>query len=343
MKQKNYIKNFVWVFILILSCEKKIHNDVENSIKKPFQFTQIGRREISKIIFPDQWNIQTYSDSEAPPMTEEAVYFEKKLNDLDYFTSTKGRLIKTKFYDNLIGKKNQKIDSLFILDSITNKDVSFVYIKSFKTEKGNYEFRPTMNDIDLLIFSNSKFKKKLNIYSYRDYPYSVGIRLGYLNAKGDLYIKDFEVDEEKTALVKEEHIKISDNGNIKIILDDKKSKMKKQVEVTKNITSLTNWKGTYKITTAAISQFDNKEFELLYTITMNSNKIGILSIGADQVQDYWCEGNYTFTNENNILHGRGKCDQDDMDDFYLKIDSGKYYIKSKRFINKDWQELTKSN
>ena len=46
---------------------------------------EIGRKDISEVQFPDYWNIQAYSDSEAPPITKEALYFEDKLNDLDYF------------------------------------------------------------------------------------------------------------------------------------------------------------------------------------------------------------------------------------------------------------------
>ena len=226
MKNKKYLKNFIWVFILLLSCDKKLNYEVENSTIKPFQFVEIGSKEISEIVFPESWDIRTYSDSEAPPMTKEAAYFEEKLNDLDYFESTKGRIVKSKFYDKIFYKENQKIDSLFILDSISNKNTSFVYVKSFKTENGNFEFPPKLREIDLLIFFNSKLKEKINIYSYRDYPYAVGMRLGHLSKRGDLYLKDFEVDEEKTSFVHEEHLHISADGNIKSVSASKNSKIK---------------------------------------------------------------------------------------------------------------------
>lgn len=209
------------------SCEtknsKKTNLHFTNSTKKTFQFTEIGRKEIINVKFPNYWNTQTYSDSEAPPMTKEAVYFEKKLNDLDYFESVGGRLIKTKFYNNFLTAKNQKIDSLFILDSISNKEISFVYIKSYKTENGTYDWPPTFQEIDLLIFLKSKFKKKVNIYSSQNYPFAVGMRLGYLNREGDLFIKEFDTDEEKTAFVKEEHIQISKDGTTKLISNAKKN------------------------------------------------------------------------------------------------------------------------
>lgn len=102
-----------------------------------------------------------------------------------------------------------------------------------------------------------------------------------------------------------------------------------------------NWKGSYEITSKAISQYDKKEIDLSYTISIKSDKSAILSIGAEQAQDYWCEGSYALTKENDILHAKGKCDQDDTDDFYLKFEDEKYFIKSKRFLNQDWQELKK--
>ncbi|VXC17839.1 MULTISPECIES: hypothetical protein [Chryseobacterium] len=115
---------------------------------------------------------------------------------------------------------------------------------------------------------------------------------------------------------------------------------KKETDISEQASNI-NWKGSYDITSKAISQYNNQEIDLLYTITINSDKSATLSIGADQVQDYWCEGEYKLTKENNILHAKGKCDENDLDDFYLKNENEKYYIRSKRFINQDWQELTK--
>lgn len=106
---------------------------------------------------------------------------------------------------------------------------------------------------------------------------------------------------------------------------------------TKNV----NWKGVYSISAKAKSLYDGQEIDLLYSLTLEGDKKGLLSIGAEQVQDYWCEGEYSFSKTNNILHARGKCNQDDADDFFLKHENNNYYIKSKRFVNKDWQLLTK--
>lgn len=106
-------------------------------------------------------------------------------------------------------------------------------------------------------------------------------------------------------------------------------------------TSNKHWKGEYEITTKAISNYNNTEIDLLYSISLSSDASAIVSIGADQVQDYWCEGEYYLTDENGILHATGKCDEDDINDFYLKYQNGIYFIKSKRFLIQDWQVLKK--
>ena len=103
----------------------------------------------------------------------------------------------------------------------------------------------------------------------------------------------------------------------------------------------TNWIGEYKIKTKAISNSNNQEFEIRYYITITDNSSAVLSIGAENSEDYWCEGDYTLTNDNNILHASGKCDENNINDFYLKFENGKYFIKSKRFLNQDWQDLKK--
>ncbi|MFC3755933.1 hypothetical protein ACFONJ_08155 [Chryseobacterium tructae] len=101
------------------------------------------------------------------------------------------------------------------------------------------------------------------------------------------------------------------------------------------------WLGNYSIKTDAISIADNKKFILRYYITINSLSKAILNIGAENPQDYNCEGDYTLQKENNILSGSGKCDEDDTNDFYIKKENNNFFIKSKRFINQDWQELKK--
>jgi len=138
-------------------------------------------------------------------------------------------------------------------------------------------------------------------------------------------------------------IRKNDSGAIsyaKILMSDIKSgKKTTESSIKKNKTQ--DWKGEYQITTKAISNYNQKEIDLLYSISLKSNESAILSIGADQTQDYWCEGDYYLTEENGVLKATGKCDENDINDFYLKQENGIYYIKSKRFLNQDWQVLKK--
>ena len=99
--------------------------------------------------------------------------------------------------------------------------------------------------------------------------------------------------------------------------------------------------GAYKIYAPAVSNSNGEEISLGYFITIKSSTKAILSIDAKYSEDYGCEGEYRLTNNENVIHAKGKCDQDDTDDFFLKQENGKYYIKSKRFLDQDWQELNK--
>lgn len=99
--------------------------------------------------------------------------------------------------------------------------------------------------------------------------------------------------------------------------------------------------GAYKIYAPAVSNSNGEEISLGYFITIKSSTKAILSIDAKYSDDYGCEGEYRLTNNENVIHAKDKCDQDSVDDFYLKYENGKYFIKSKCLLNQNWQELIK--
>lgn len=334
MKNINHLANFVWIFLLILSCSKNSQKQIDRSSNKPFQFTEIGRKELLEVNFPDQWNILAYLDNDAPPMTTEAVYFEKKLNDLDYFDSFNGRPAKTEFYKKLLTKKNQKIDSLFILDSISNKDIAFVYIKSYKTENGNYDWPPTFQDIDLLIFSKSKFKEKVNIYSNRNYPYSAGIKLGYLDFKGNLFTKEFEIDEVNTTFVKEEHIKISNDGNVKIVSTAKNPKIKKHEELLNTTASSLKWEGQYQFEAA-----NRDDAKTNFKITINSLEDIFILINDDGAKETFSNIKAEQINPDKIKI-KYDSSENEMGIIYIEKSGNKYFISGNPiyFINPGTRE-----
>lgn len=130
-------------------------------------------------------------------------------------------------------EKGIRLDSIFIVDSISNKKQSFIYLKTFKTiDDSNYDFPPAVHQIDILVFENSQFSRKLNIYTKKSYPFAIDLKLGYFNKDGNLFTKEFKTDEENTIFTKEEHFKLSNGGLIKqnsTIIKENKSSIAKKI------------------------------------------------------------------------------------------------------------------
>lgn len=335
------MRYYIMVILLVIittGCKKSYQVDkkIENKL---FQFTEIGNKELLTTKFPQQWRVRPYENSF--PISESDAINESNLNKLDYFDNVKGKLLKNKKYISFMTEKGFRLDSIFVVDSISNKKQSFIYLKTSKTiEDPNYDFPPTVHQIDILVFENSQFSRKLNIYTKKSYPFAIDLKLGYFNKDGNLFTKEFKTDEENTIFTKEEHFKLSNDGliikqNSTIIKENKSSIAKK------NILKEVDLIGAYKIYAPAVSNSNGEEISLGYFITIKSSTKAILSIDAKYSEDYGCEGEYRLTNNENVIHAKGKCDQDSVDDFYLKYENGKYFIKSKRFINQDWQETIK--
>ncbi|MFP3590568.1 hypothetical protein [Chryseobacterium sp. SIMBA_038] len=335
---KKYLLIFLWVLFSCQDGKKQFDNEISTSSS----FKEIGDKNLLSIKFPQQWKTRPYN--EMPPITESDSLNEVNLNSLDYFDNVKAKRISNiSRFQNLLLEKDQIIDSLFLIDSLSVGNNSFIYLKSYKTVNSkNYDFPPTIKEINILVFDHTKFKTKLNVYSKKSYPFAVELKLGYFTKSGILYTKEFKTDEEGTTYFKEEQKTLTNNGNIQTT-SSKIIQPKLLAKKTEEKIALPNFKGEYSIETKAISYSTNKEFVIGYFLAFDSNSKAILSINADYPQDYQCEGEYKLKNENNILHARGICDQDDINDFYLKFENGNYYIKSKRFKNTDWQELKKDS
>lgn len=332
-----FLALFTWV--LLISCKENQQNPNNQYANNSFEFKEIGNKIIQTTSFPPQWKVHIYE--ELPTITKKDSLLQATLEGLNYFDDIKGK--KSNDYVNILKEKNQKIDLLYVIDSISNGNLSFVYIKTIKKSlEPNYDFPPIIREIDVLIYNKKTLKSKLNIYSEKNYPFAVDLKLGYLDKQGNLYSKHFQQDEENTTFILEKHQKINDTGNIILISEKKPKVLEKSNNKTEQSVS-NNMAGSYYIKSKAVSNYDQEEIYLEYFITVKSSSKAILSIGADQVQDYGCEGEYKLMSENGITLAKGKCDQDDIDDFYLKQESNKYYIKSKRFINQDWQELKLNN
>lgn len=202
------MKNNISIFCIIIltSCSKnhiteQSQNDTKN-IKTNFeskQFKEVGDSLLVSYDFPKQWFNQVYDEGHVMSKSDSST--QKKFEKLDFFDNIKG---KKKLENN--GRKeywemekNVKIDSIIEFDSSKIGNNKLVYIKSYKTFLDNkYDFPPTEQSVDILFYHNNNFQKKINVYNEINYPYSVNLKLGYLNKNGILTTKKFKIDEEGT-------------------------------------------------------------------------------------------------------------------------------------------------
>ncbi|MXO05616.1 hypothetical protein [Flavobacterium sp. HBTb2-11-1] len=100
-------------------------------------------------------------------------------------------------------------------------------------------------------------------------------------------------------------------------------------------------RGSYFIKTKVSSIETGDPIEInFYFEFQNSN--AILSIGTKNSLEAYCEGSYAVVKDKDGLKlkytGEGTCTSDEEESsFLIKKENDQYYIKSKRFINEDWQ------
>lgn len=101
-------------------------------------------------------------------------------------------------------------------------------------------------------------------------------------------------------------------------------------------------KGGYFIKTSVESIDSGNSTEISFYFEFEGSQ-AILSIGAKNSLDAYCEGNYDVIMSKNILKlqyiGEGTCTSGEENSFFVKKEKTNYYIKSKRFLNNDWQLL----
>lgn len=105
-------------------------------------------------------------------------------------------------------------------------------------------------------------------------------------------------------------------------------------------------KGAYFISTKVESITTGENIHLKFNFFVENNKKMNLRISTNNSDDAYCEGNYKLIALENIIKAEyddeGICtDEKEESNFYFKNNNGKYFIKSKRFINQDWQEIMK--
>lgn len=109
----------------------------------------------------------------------------------------------------------------------------------------------------------------------------------------------------------------------------------------KKVVKSINLNGSYSIKTQFNCDTTHKLEYVSYYIEIEGLN-AILSIGAKHTSDYWCEGQYKLQRKQDFFYAKGNCsDESDINDFMIKNIKNNYFIKSKRFLNKDWLEMKK--
>ena len=104
--------------------------------------------------------------------------------------------------------------------------------------------------------------------------------------------------------------------------------------------------GMFAIDTKVESMTSDKIIKLKFNFYFQNEQEMNLKISTDKYEEAYCEGKYKLIKNKNILEAKyddeGICTDNSVEsNFYLKIENSKIYIKSRRFADQDWQELSK--
>jgi hypothetical protein len=106
-------------------------------------------------------------------------------------------------------------------------------------------------------------------------------------------------------------------------------------------------KGSYFIKTKVASVETGDPIEISFYFEFQTSS-AILSIGTTNSLEAYCEGSYAIVKDKEGVKlkytGEGTCTSDEEESsFLIKKENDQYYIKSKRFINEDWQLFKMKN
>ena len=112
--------------------------------------------------------------------------------------------------------------------------------------------------------------------------------------------------------------------------------------------NILNLKGNYILVTEGEPIGNDNPSNTSYYFSFVKNK-AILSIGSDNLNEIYCEGQYSIVNQKKGIFqlkysDEGICSSDDeINTLMIKVSKQGYYIKGDRFLNKNWMKLEVKN
>lgn len=358
----------IFTFLLFTSCKREGMNKISDHHEKKElpkdKKLPMGFKKIINYNFPKRWNnLKEGFDDQNPNLKIDKIsktgydsinYFMKRYYSLLYDSIIINKKIKLDFIPQIKikfetdGSDYTKVDSCYYGKTIleTNNYILKLYKNGNKYDYlSGSENSSIVKYLLLVTFDKqNKMKDYLPIYHNNNSLYQYDDSYFYIYANRKITIKYFFSDELVSHFIGEENWNISSDG--KFIQNTRNMDTSLEKYPKETIASLTNlykdsnWDGAYYIKTQIISSEINQVVDIEYFISI-TNGAGKLRINTKNLKDVWCEGEYYLRKGNGFIYGTGSCDQDDINDFMIKKEKENYYIKSKFFINKDWQLLQK--
>lgn len=178
--------------LYLASCSENLVDSTK--VEEKSSIVEIGNKELITTEFPKRWKTSYYDETE--PMNSMDSTCERNFQNLHYFEYLDGKIIPySDKYKSLV-EKDEKLDSLRLYTAFIYKNHRFEYLEVYKKkESKDSEFPIQIKKLEVLRFNKNVPEKQLTVYSEISYPYEPELKIGYLDRKEKLTIKEFEIDE----------------------------------------------------------------------------------------------------------------------------------------------------
>ena len=336
---KNY-KFYLFLMLLNFSCKKdnlNAQNNKNNTEKKDTIITD--KQIVDKFKDINSWVYEFNQENDLEQ------YYEMEEDDMkivEYLILEDLKKKKYNFPDQVLF--NKRINQIF--GNIKDNPSNFVYnnfiiITAYNCQNSNVNVKKCQEEAKKGSFISDKnifvFKNFITLFPYiRQMAVLKNDRIITTIPEDYYHINQFLFYNNKNSL---RWLKENNKDFLEYLIT--KFNYTEDKELLNWYISNNNWIGEYKISPMIVSQHRGEELEVTYLINIDSDNHAILNIESDLHHDRFCQGEHILMKEDDVLHAVGKCKETGVEDFYIKKENDKYFIKSRRFVNEDWQELIK--